>query len=124
MGREIMAENKKLKEEIEELKKSLKGGNAGSEALLRLVNVLFNTDIDQLPQLSRLERREVFPLSIQMMKERALDPTRNEPLTKVWRTAYLQLKRSVDMRAFMIGAGLAHEQAQAEEEKGEEEEWN
>ena len=112
--------DKKLKDKVKEGISS--NGQAG-EALLKLVNVLFDTDKEQLPQLSRLERREVFPMSVQMMKEEALNPNRTEPLTKIWRTAYLQLKRSVDMKAFMIGAGLAHEQAQAEQEKGEEEEW-
>ena len=112
--------SKKLKDEL--VQKASDNGQTG-EALLKLVNLLYDTDKDRLPQLSSLERREVFPMSIQMMKEEALNPDRKEPLTKIWRTAYLSLKRSVGMKAFMIGAGLAHEQAQAETEKGEEEEW-
>jgi len=119
----MTGKNEKLKKLKDEIKEKADGNGQAGEALLKLVNVLWDTNEEKLPELSRLERREVFPMSIQMMKEQALVEGRKEPLSKIWRTAYLRLKRSVDMRAFMIGAGLAHEQAQAETEKGEEEEW-
>ena len=101
-------------------------------ALLKLVNLLFDTPDNLMPQLTRLSRREVLPLSLQMMKESVFSPDRiirNEeghiigriPLTRIWRLAYMKLLRSVEGKHFMLGAGLAHEQASAEAEKAEEE---
>jgi len=101
--------------------KQKNNGVGVGEALLKLVNLLYDTDDTKLAELSWLDHREVFPMSIQMTKEEALKEERTIPLTKVWRTAYLRLKRSVQMKAFMVGAGLAHEQAAAEAEKAEEE---
>lgn len=102
-------------------------GAGNQEALLRLVNVLFDTDEEHLPELTEIPRNAVFPLSIQMMKEGALDPERKKnhiPLTRVWRISWMKLMRSVGRKHFMIGSTLASEQAQAEAEKAEEElEW-
>lgn len=116
--------NRKMKEEIETT--ISQNGAKGGEALLKLVNLLYDTEEDKLPMLTRIGRREVLPLSIMMMKESILDPNRRKhnppiPLSKVWRNAYFMLQRSVDRWHFMVGAGLAHEQAAAETEKSEEE---
>lgn len=121
-----MADGKKtLKSALE---KAAEGGNTGrsaeGEALLKLVNVLYDTDENKLPQLTRIERRAVLPLSIMMMKNDILDKKRIDgkiPLSKCWLKHYFQLQRSVDRWYFMVGAGLAHEQAAAEVEKAEEE---
>ena len=105
--------------------------DSAGQALLKLVNVLYDTDENKLPQLTRLTRREVFPMSLQMMKEQVFNKDRIKvnddgtittiPLTKIWRNGYMQLLRSVDKWYFMLGAGLAHEQASAEAEKADEE---
>lgn len=93
------------------------------EALLKLVNYLYDTPEEKLPMLTRIERRAVLPLSIMMMKEAILDPERKAkgiPLSKVWRNSYFQLQRSVDRWFFMMGVGLAHEQVGAEQEQSSE----
>lgn len=95
------------------------------DASLKLINLLFDPEDKNLPMITRVERRAVLPLSIQIMRESITDPKRIEdgtPLSEIWRIAYFKLQRSVDMRGFMIAAGLAHEQAQAETEELEEEE--
>ena len=120
-----MADKKKrvLKEDPLETGKD---GGMSNEALLKLVNILGDTDYTKLTQLTKIGAREVFPLSVQITMEQidSAERIKNKiPLSRVWREAYFQLKRSVDRWYFMILAGLAHEQAQAETEKGEEEEW-
>lgn len=94
--------------------------NHTGEAEVKLVDALFDTSEEQLPSLTRIDRRAVLPLSIQIMKEQALDPERIKnhiPLSRVWRNAYFKLQRSVDRWYFMVSAGLAREQMQTKEEE-------
>lgn len=100
----------------------------GSEAaLLRLTNLLYDTDDEHLPSLTRINStREAILLSIQVTKEMALDPKRIKlkvPLSRIFRNSFLMFKRSIGMKAFLVGAGLAQGQAEAEEEAREEEEF-
>lgn len=106
--------------------------NASGEALLKLVNELYATEPIKLHQLTKLNRREILPLSVMMTKNRVMDKSRfiknkygktisHIPLSQVWMEYYFGLKRSEDKWAFMIAAGLAHEQALATQEGAEEE---
>lgn len=104
----------------ENIKSNKEGTNHTGEAELKIVEALFNTSEEQLPSLTRIDRRAVLPLSIQIMKEQALNPERiknNIPLSRIWRNAYFQLQRSVDRWYFMVSAGLAREQMQTKEEE-------
>lgn len=102
-----------------------------NEAAIRLQNLLFDTTEEHLLGLTRINSsREALLLSIQITKEAALDPERiantesplfGTPLTRIWRRSFLMLRRSIDMKAFMLGVGLAHEQVAAEVEEASEE---
>lgn len=109
------------------------GHNPGGEALLKLVNELYATEPGKMHQLTKLNRREILPLSVMMTKNVAMDARRKAiydkngklarahiPLSQEWMGFYFGLKRSEDKWAFMIGAGLAHEQALATQEESEE----
>lgn len=112
------------------------GGHANSnDALLKLVNELYDTKDDKMHQLTKLNRREILPLSLMMTKNKVMDVSRKAvydkhgklikahvPLSKIWMAYYFGLKRSEDKWAFMIGAGLAHEQALSTEEDNFEDE--
>jgi hypothetical protein len=97
-------------------------GTARQQAILKLVNILYDTPDEKLSELTEIPRKAVLPLSVQIMREAALDPKRiaaGIPLSYVWRTAYFKLMRSVGRKHFMIGSTLASEQAAAETEAEE-----
>jgi hypothetical protein len=90
------------------------------DAMLNLINHLFNPTDEKLPELTDIPLDAVLPMSIMMMKEVALDPDRiklNIRLSKIWRIAYLRLRRGATKRLLLIGADLAREQAANSEEK-------
>lgn len=95
-------------------------------AMLRLTNLLYDTDEEHLPSLTRIHSsKEAILLSIQTAKELATDKVRiakKVPLSRVFRNALLMYKRSIGMKAFLVGAGLAQGQAEAAEEAREEDE--
>jgi hypothetical protein len=121
-----MAE-KEAKEEGKAEQGDVKLSHMDSSGLLRLVNFLYDPDNKHLSSLSFINtRREAFMLSMQKVKEAALNPIKDEhgqkiPLSRTWRTEYLMLTRSVDGKAFKFGVGLAHGQAEEEEIKNSEE---
>jgi hypothetical protein len=84
------------------------------DAMLNLINHIFNPTDEKLAELTDIPLDSVLSLSIMMMKEAALDPERinnNIRLSKVWRIAYLRLRRGATKRLLLIGADLAREQA-------------
>jgi hypothetical protein len=108
--------------------------STSGDALLKLVNELYDTKTDKMHQLTKLNRREILPLSLMMTKNEVMNENRKAlydkngklirahiPISRVWMGYYFGLKRSEDKWAFMIGAGLAHEQALATTEGAEEE---
>jgi len=108
------------------------------EALLKMVNLLYDpltvalvkqigiSDEAHLLSLTRINSsREAYFWSVQIAKESALNPDRTWRISKIIRVAFLLARRSLDMRAFMLGVGLAQEQAltKSDEGVGEEAEW-
>jgi len=98
------------------------------QAKFELVKSLINPADDRISEFTLVDRRAILHLSIQIMRELAIDKDRirhKKPLSQVWRTAWLRLKRSQDKWFSEITAGLAHEQisatAEAEEEASEKE---
>lgn len=100
------------------------GQSKEDEATILLINTLFRTPDELLPELTEISRNAVLPLSIQMMREAIFDPIRLDnhiPLSKVWRIAYMRLMRSVGRKHFLLGVNLA--QDQVEENEQEEAKW-
>lgn len=99
----------------------------GGEAQLKLVNIVFDTPEDKLPELTFILKGTVFPLSIMMMREKAInrpiDKSTGLPmsLAKIWRLAYMQLMRSIGRHQVDAGVKLAEvQQPEKEEGTGEE----
>jgi len=108
---------------------NIRGVQKEEAALLRLVNLCFDTETgieeltgkDKLAELTDIPRRMVNHLAIQMMREVALNPRRLElgiPLSKCWRVFFFQLMRSVGRKHLLTGIGLAESEiaSQAPEE--------
>lgn len=105
-----------------------------NEAMLKMVNVLFDPsmlslskelgikDEANLLSLTRINSsREIFVWAKQITREAALNPHRQWKLGRIFRTSFLFARRSIDMKAFTMGIGLAQEQNIAKsEESGEE----
>lgn len=92
------------------------------ESSVRIANMLLDPDDDRLLSLSVIKSsREAFLLAVQIAREAVHDPVRitaGIPLMRVWRNAFLKLRRSQDEgRALSLAFGLAHEQAGAEAER-------
>lgn len=101
------------------------GESKADEATVLLINTLFRTPDELLPELTEISRAAVLPLSIQMMREMIFDPERIKnhiPLSRIWRIAYMRLMRSVGRKHFLLGANLA--QDQVEESESEESKWS
>ena len=96
-----------------------------NEASVRIVNMILDPDERSLLSLSRINSsRECLLLSIQIAKEAAMDEEickQNIPISKVWREAFLLLRRSLDSKTLSLSFGLAHEQAVSESEAAAEE---
>jgi len=124
MPAKIVVKTAKKEEPAQE---SQKKNYTSEAALLRLTNLLYDTDDEHLPSLTRINStREAILLSIQVTKEMALDPNRvkqGTPLSRIFRNSFLMFKRSIGMKAFLVGAGLAQGQAEAEEESKAEDEF-
>lgn len=116
---------RRLDEVIEEASKLSDNGKSNKdEALLRLVNILYDTPEDKLAQLTKIPQRAVLPLAIMLTQIAAQDPARDplkNPLPVVWMNAYFKLQRSVDKWFFLHGVGIAREQvAMQAEQKADE----
>lgn len=117
----IANQQQELMERIEELEK--KKGASNSEALLHMVNFLYNTDDEHLPELTRIPIQAARPHALGMMLESLLDPeiqSGEVPLSRKLRNYYFRLMRSVGGVHLGRGVRLAEEQAASEAEKAEE----
>lgn len=117
--------NEDLQGQLEELIKSSGNGKHNKdEALLKLVNILYDTPDEKLAQLTKIPQRAVLPLSIMITQLAAQDANRDiikSPLPQIWMNAYFKLQRSVDKWFFLHGVGIAHEQVAIQAEQAAEE---
>ncbi len=152
MPREVMERDRRISEQQEtaaDRKERIKGGTRYSdEYMLKMANLVFDPmalelckqaglkDEGHLLGLTRINSsKEAFYWARQMTLEAAYnrdnDPELLEklgddkwPLSKVFRVAFLLLRRSLEMKGFMLGVGLAQEQSiMKTEETGEGTEW-
>ena len=113
----IASKQKEQDERLEELEDH-KGGQA---AQLRLVNLCYDPNDEQLPGLTRLPLRATRPFALGMILDKL---TRKEVLSgevslqQVFYHNYFLLMRSVGAEAFNKAIELAGEQAAAETERG------
>ncbi len=110
-----------LTERIEELEE--RENNSTSAALLRMVNLTYDTDDNHLPELTRIPISSARPHALGMMLESLLDPDIQDgsvPLSRKLRNYYFRLMRSVGGIHLGRGVRLAEEQASSEAEKAEE----
>lgn len=118
----LISQNKELVERIEELES--KKANINSEAMLRLVNFLFDTDEKHLPELTRISSMQSVRLhAYGMMLEARFDPDVQNgtvPLSRKLREYLFRLSRSFGGIHLGTGIQLAQNQAAAEAEKVEE----
>lgn len=90
------------------------------QAVLQLVNFLYDPDDTHLPGLTRLPLRAVKPFAIAATLDAITDPdvmSGKKTLQQVFRTNYFFLMRSVGAEAFKQGIGLAGEQQASEAEQ-------
>lgn len=108
------------------------------EAALKLTNILYDPvaveickqidvqDEGLLLSLTRVNTlRECHQWASKFTQDAAMNLNRTWSLGKVYRVAFLLLSRSINMKAFMSGIGLAGVQAVAEESEdfGEDKDW-
>jgi len=121
----LKALNEDLQRQLDALTTSSNNGKSNKdEALLKLVNILYDTPEDKLAQLTKIPQRAVLPLSIMITQLAAQDPNRDiikNPLPQIWMNAYFKLQRSVDKWFFLHGVGIAHEQVAIQAEQAAEE---
>ena len=113
LERTIMVLENQLKSMDSRLKEMDKQSNMYGQAMLKMVNLLYETPDALLSELTEIPRNAVIPLSIIHMKERLLDPTRDkmkEPISQVWRNAYFRLQRGLGRAHLLSGAIMAKEQ--------------
>ena len=117
----MIAQQKELADRLEDLEK--KGSSTAADALIRMVNLTYNTDDDHLPELTRIPIQAARPHAIGMMLESILDEDVQNgtvPLSRKLRNYYFRLMRSVGGIHLGRGVRIAEEQASAETEKAEE----
>lgn len=123
--REEVALIEQVAEMARKLEELMQSGRLAGEALLKLVNVGFDTPDRLLPELTEIPRAAVLPLSIQMMREQAIDRPIDPDtgklmrLSKIWRICYMKCMRSVGRRHLMQLTLLAEGQLTKEAEKAE-----
>ena len=109
-------------ERLDELEEG-KNKDHGSEALLRMVNFLYDTDDKHIFELTRLPIQAVQPLALGMMLDSLMDEDVQSgavSLSHKLRTYLFRGMRSVGGVHLGRGIRLAEEQASAEAEKAEE----
>jgi hypothetical protein len=140
-----MAKIKEEEEKVEESPKEklLKRAAYSNDAMLKMVTLIFDplevatmkelglTDEAHLLGLTRINSSlECHHWALSIMKEAGAKNLNRDtsvldgrkwPLSKIYRISFLLARRSVDMRAFMMGVGLAGKQSIAESEAGEDE---
>lgn len=99
------------------------------KAALELVQLLFNTPEDKLPELTNIPLNQVLPLSMMAAVEQGIKAIadkldgKNEPpklLSEIWRKSYAQYRRSIRGEHKMALATLTQEEMALKEEEGEE----
>jgi hypothetical protein len=108
-------------QEQDERLTELEDGKAKDTAQLRLVNLVYDTDEEHLPGLTRLPLMAVKPFAVGMMLDAILDEdvrSGKRSLPSVFRRNYFHLMRSVGAEAFNKANELAAQQASEEAEKG------
>lgn len=117
----IVSQQKDIMDRMEELEK--KGTASSADALLRMVNLTYDTDDVHLPELTRIPLPAARPHALGMMLESLLDDdvqSGEVPLSRKLRNYYFRLMRSVGGVHLGRGVRLAEEQAASEAEKAEE----
>ena len=117
----IQSQQKDLSDRLDDMEK--KGSSVTADALLRMVNLTYDTDDSHLPELTRIPLNAVRPHALCMMLESIFDEDVQDgstPLSKKLRNYYFRLMRSVGGIHLGRGVRLAEEQAAAETEKAEE----
>lgn len=117
----IVTQQKDMMDRMDELEQ--KGTASSADALLRMVNLTYNTDDVHLPELTRIPLQAARPHALGMMLESLLDDdvqSGEVPLSKKLRNYYFRLMRSVGGVHLGRGVRLAEEQAASEAEKAEE----
>ena len=121
-GKLSVAEMEKIREEIypeveAEVRERLEDEySKKNQALLVLINHLFQTEDKYLPELTNIPWTAILPLSIMMMKEHVLDEERIKaevPLSAIWRIFWMKLRRSGEGEQFTMGVRLAEQQIAA-----------
>lgn len=115
--KQIQSNQKELNERIEELENKKTGM---SEAALRLVNLMYDTDNQHLPELTRIPLNSVRPHALGMTLESILDEdvqSGKVPLSRILRNNYFRLMRSVNGKHLGNGIGLASDQSREEQEQ-------
>jgi hypothetical protein len=115
----LSAQNKELFERMADIEKK----STAADALLRMVNLMYDTDDKHLPELTRIPINAVRPHALGMMLESLMDEdvqSGKVPLSRILRNNYFRLMRSVGGVHLGRGVRLAEEQASAEAEKAEE----
>lgn len=123
MLQSIINQQKELSNRLGELED--KKTTTSADALLRMVNLTYDTDDKHLPELTRIPLNSARPLSIGIMLESIFDPDVQAglvPLSSKLRNAYFRLMRSVGGVHLGRGVRLAEEQAASEAESAEERE--
>jgi len=118
----IIANQQELKERLDEFEEG-KDKNHGNEALLRMVNFLYDTDDKHIPELTRIPLQTAQPLALGMTLDSIFDEDVQDGTTSLsqkLRLYYFRLMRSVGGVHLGRGIRLAEEQAAAETEKAEE----
>lgn len=119
--RSIAARQEELSERLDEIEK--KKQTSSADALIRMVNLMYDTDDKHLPELTRLPINAVRPHALGMMLEAIFDEdvqAGETPLSRKLRNNYFRLMRSVGGIHLGRGVRLAEEQAASEAEKAEE----
>jgi len=118
----IIANQQEQAERLGELEEG-KDKNNTSEALLRMVNFLYNTDDKHILELTRIPIQTAQPLALGMTLDSLMDDdvqSSEVSLSQKLRLYYFRLMRSVGGVHLGRGIRLAEEQAAAEAEKAEE----
>lgn len=117
----IINQQQELSERLNEMEK--RNTTTSADALIRMVNLTYDTDDRHLPELTRIPINAARPHALGMMLESLFDEDIQQgtiPLSRKLRNYYFRLMRSVGGIHLGRGVRLAESQAEAEEEKAEE----
>ena len=119
----VIAQQQELAERLSDLEENKTKHNGGNEALLQMVNFLYNTDDKHILELTRIPIQTAQPLALGMTLDSILDDDVQSgecSLSHKLRLNYFRLMRSVGGVHLGRGMRLAEEQAAAKTEETEE----